>query len=273
MLVNRTLERLLPRIRVLGFSRRDLSLILRKVHKAVSERFYVLVNQTIEELLPKQRGRPLKLSEYDLKKLVVRHGTIVQVAAGKLFTELCDAASEREGRTERRLNQILEAVRLYIAELTSAKSAEDLLATAVVQYFTVAHQEKAEHRLTKLMSRTRFRKLLAKDAEEGLAYVHAKFGIKPESVQGRRLIRTPLPAKQQDLSRYFDGVKLTDRQREILSLRLEHDLHFAHIAKRLGLHRKTVDEHYQRGCAKLRAAGAAEFRAKVRAKTDPGNLG
>lgn len=255
-----------------GFSHKDLSLILGKVHKTVAGRFHVLINQTIEELLPKQQGRPLELSEADLKKLVVRHGVVVRVAAGKLVTELCDAASGRETLTERRLNQIREVVQPYIEVLTSARSAEDLLATAVLPYFTVARLKKVERRLTKLMSRTGFRRLLAKDAEQQLAYIHAKFGIRPEAVPGGRFIRVPLPAKQHDLSRHFDGVKLTDRQREIMSLRLEHGLPFAQIARRLGLHRRTVDEHYQRGQNKLNAARGADSRARVRAKTKPGNL-
>jgi DNA-binding CsgD family transcriptional regulator len=273
VLVNQTIEQLVAKIRVPGFSRKDLSLILRKVHKAVSGRFHMLVKKTIKELRPKQQEGPLKLSEYDLKKLAARHGTIVQVAAGKLVTQLCDAASERETLAERRLNQIGEAVRIYIEQLTSAKSAEDLLATAVVQFFTVARVKKAEGRLTKLMGRSRFRKLLAKEAEEELAYVRAKFGIKRGAVRGQAVTRVRLPPRQHDMSQYIDSAKLTKRQREILSLRYEYGLSFAHIARRLGLHRKTVDEHFQRGNMKLSAMGQAEFRAKLRAKTEPGNLG
>jgi DNA-binding CsgD family transcriptional regulator len=272
VLVNQTIEEPLPKIRVPGFSRRDLSLILRKVHKTVSGRFQVLVNQTIEELMPKQQGMPLKLSEGDLQRLAARHGATVQVAAATLLTELCDGASKREALTERHLDQIGEAVRLYRDELTSAKSAKDLLATAVVRYFTVARLNEAERRLAKLMRRTRFRKAVAKDAEEELAYVHAKFGIKRGAVRRRRVVRAPLPAKQQDLSQYFDAAKLTERQREVLSLRYEHSLTIAHIAGRLGLHRKTVDEHLQSAEVKLRSAKAAWSSARNRAKTEPGNL-
>jgi DNA-binding CsgD family transcriptional regulator len=242
------------------------------VHKTVSGRLQSIVEQTVEELLPKQEENPLELSVDDLKKLAARYGTVVRQAAGKLMTELCDAAAHRDRLTEQHLSQIRNAVRLYIKDTTSAESAKGLLASAVVRYFTVPRLNQTERVLAKLMSRAGFRKLLAKDVEEELAYLRAKFGIKCRAVRGRRVISEPLPPKQQNLSRYLDAVKLTDRQRDILSLRYEYGRSIEYIARRLGLHRKTVDEHHQRGLARLEAGAAAAFRAKVRAKTKPGNL-
>ncbi len=49
--------------------------------------------------------------------------------------------------------------------------------------------------------------------------------------------------KKRDLSREFDQVNLTDRQRECISLWLEYELSVSAIAKKLGLSRKTIDEH------------------------------
>jgi predicted DNA-binding protein (UPF0251 family) len=52
-----------------------------------------------------------------------------------------------------------------------------------------------------------------------------------------------LGPKKFDVSRYIDGVKLTEKQREVYELRFEHQLSKTAIAKRMGIHRSTVDEH------------------------------
>lgn len=52
-----------------------------------------------------------------------------------------------------------------------------------------------------------------------------------------------LPAKTADLSQYLEEAQLTDRQRECFSLKFEYGLRFSAIANRLGISRKTVDEH------------------------------
>ncbi len=54
-----------------------------------------------------------------------------------------------------------------------------------------------------------------------------------------------LPAKNVDLSRYMDEAQFTDRQRECFSLKFEYDLPVIAIAERLGIHRRTVDEHLE----------------------------
>jgi DNA-binding NarL/FixJ family response regulator len=64
-----------------------------------------------------------------------------------------------------------------------------------------------------------------------------------------------LPAKpKQDLSEMFDGAHLTEKQREVISLRLEYGINFSKIASRLGLSRKTVFEHYKAAERKLQDA-------------------
>jgi predicted DNA-binding protein (UPF0251 family) len=52
-----------------------------------------------------------------------------------------------------------------------------------------------------------------------------------------------LPAKEVDLSNYLLGAKLTDRQYEVMSLKYEHGLSEADIARRLGVSRKTIYDH------------------------------
>jgi DNA-binding CsgD family transcriptional regulator len=51
-----------------------------------------------------------------------------------------------------------------------------------------------------------------------------------------------LGQKQTDLSRYFDETDLTERQRERASMKYEYHLSTAEIARRLDLHRSTVEE-------------------------------
>ena len=52
-----------------------------------------------------------------------------------------------------------------------------------------------------------------------------------------------LPAKQQQLSMYFDNAKLTDLQLQIASLKWEYGLSVSEIARRFDKHRSTIDEH------------------------------
>ncbi len=77
-----------------------------------------------------------------------------------------------------------------------------------------------------------------------------------------------LPPKRQDLSRYWESAGLTDRQRQCLSLRYEHELPYREIGRQLGLHHSTVYEEVQLGKLKLTRALANERRAKKRAVTD-----
>ena len=53
-----------------------------------------------------------------------------------------------------------------------------------------------------------------------------------------------LPAKN-DLSEWLDAANLTERQREVISLKFEYELGVSEIARRLGISRKTVDEHLE----------------------------
>jgi DNA-binding CsgD family transcriptional regulator len=77
-----------------------------------------------------------------------------------------------------------------------------------------------------------------------------------------------LPQKKTDLSRYLDGSKLTDKQRECVSLQLEYGMPVAAIARRLGITRKTVDEHIAAANKKFNGMQASEKRSKEKAKTD-----
>ncbi len=77
-----------------------------------------------------------------------------------------------------------------------------------------------------------------------------------------------LPPKKRDLSPYFDSANLTDRQRQVISLRLEHALPVAAIARHLDIDRKTVDEHLEAAKKRLENTRAFEKRAVNRSTHD-----
>jgi len=76
-----------------------------------------------------------------------------------------------------------------------------------------------------------------------------------------------LGAKQSDLSDYIDGARLTTRQRECISLRLEYAWSVSDIARHLGIARKTVDEHLATAVKKIDQRRANDKHAKNKAKT------
>jgi DNA-binding CsgD family transcriptional regulator len=72
-----------------------------------------------------------------------------------------------------------------------------------------------------------------------------------------------LPPKKMDLSQYLDQARLTERQRDCISLKMEYGLTTSDIAGRLSISRKTVDEHVE---AAKRNMDAARSKAKSNAK-------
>jgi len=76
-----------------------------------------------------------------------------------------------------------------------------------------------------------------------------------------------LPAKKTDLARYLDEARLTERQRECISLKLEYGLGITAIAERLGISRKTVDEHIEAAERNLSAARDREKNSANRARS------
>jgi DNA-binding CsgD family transcriptional regulator len=79
-----------------------------------------------------------------------------------------------------------------------------------------------------------------------------------------------LPVKTTDLSNYFDQAQLTDRQRECASLKHEYGLTKTAIADRLGLSRKTVDEHLAAAERRIQSARARDSAKGQRSRFNRG---
>lgn len=73
-----------------------------------------------------------------------------------------------------------------------------------------------------------------------------------------------VPAKKRDFSNYFDGANLTENQREVISLKWEHEMSELAIARHLGKNRTTIHEHLMAAQKKLEQVRSAEKRAAKR---------
>jgi DNA-binding CsgD family transcriptional regulator len=98
-----------------------------------------------------------------------------------------------------------------------------------------------------------------------------------EAVRQPRPSQAPLARTQnakrvrkQDLSRYLDAAKLTDKQYKCASLRWEYGLSVSEIARQLGLHRKTVDQHIESAKTKMRSWGQYEKIKERLSQKQPG---
>jgi DNA-binding CsgD family transcriptional regulator len=76
-------------------------------------------------------------------------------------------------------------------------------------------------------------------------------------------------AKKHDLSRYLDVAHLTDRQYQCSSLKWEFELSVSEIARKLELHRTTVDQHIHSAQAKMRSSGLYEKMRKNLSRVQP----
>ncbi len=111
---------------------------------------------------------------------------------------------------------------------------------------------------------------VAPEASEAPLAGHAERVANAKASQPRGLSK--LPQKRVDLSNYLDPANLTERQRECISLSLEHSLPQSEIARRLGLHHSTVQEHIRAAARAIDRARGHEQRAKKLASQFPGSL-
>jgi DNA-binding NarL/FixJ family response regulator len=106
----------------------------------------------------------------------------------------------------------------------------------------------------------------------GTSYSEAVVKLATEGVQHTLVpkLKSPgkdkLGAKKQDLSDYIDGARLTEKQQECFSLRMEYGLPVAEVARRQGITRKTVDEHITAASNKINQKMANDKHARTKAK-------
>jgi DNA-binding CsgD family transcriptional regulator len=81
--------------------------------------------------------------------------------------------------------------------------------------------------------------LLLADLEETKSKVENKLS---ENQHPPSLVK-PLPPKKVHLEKYFNQINLTEKQREVVSLRFEHGLSEREIARRKNINLKTVQGH------------------------------
>src|SRR5207248_5886516 len=70
--------------------------------------------------------------------------------------------------------------------------------------------------------------------------------------------KTKLGHKITNLSYHWDSANLTERQRECMSLRYEYGMRKTDVARRLGIDRKTLDEHLAAGASRLSVHSAKQ---------------
>ncbi len=152
---------------------------------------------------------------------------------------------------------------------------------------TTAHLNSLDLRMRQLQGRWQRRlEIEAKECEHGerrekLASARVSESAVPPietaqeasfSEKGSTRKRPGLGPKKQDLSQYLDSAKLTQRQHECMSLCFEYDLKLTEIAHRLGIDRKTVEEHLALAKAKLEKQTARGRLQRNLSKVKPGGL-
>lgn len=254
-----------------GITQKDLKLILRKVRSGLEELWLAEVKHTGDELYPRQTDRGIDVSSTDRSKLAYRYSSILRKAAARLTSELHEAYRSRGLPSEKCLEYSREAIKSYLHENTSTSAADDVFREGISRYFTVLNEGKARRQFAQALQGSKLRRLLAKHSEEELEYIRAKVGTEPKE---RRTVRkmVALPAKKIDLSNYIDNASLTDRQKEVFSLSCEYGIPVAGIARRLGLHRKTIYEYLAVANKKIEQQHNYDFRKKRQAITRPGEL-
>ncbi len=251
-----------------GITQRDLQLILRKIRSGLDEPWLAEVKRTVDELYPKQTDRGIEVSNPDIRKLAYRYSCILRKAAARLTSELHEAFLSRGLPSEKCVDYSRIAFRSYLQENTSTSAADDVFREGISKYFTVLNERQARRQLARALRGSKLRKLLAKHSEEELEYIRAKVGTEPKERRsvGKKLV---LPAKKRDFSNWIDNTSLTNKQRAVFSMRFEYEIPVAEIARRLGLHRKTIYEHLAVANKKIDQQRNYDLRKMRQAITDP----
>jgi hypothetical protein len=176
----------------LGLSAADLDIFRAKAREAFCEHWNPAFNTTINELLKREQGDPIRLTAADLERIAFRYCTAVQKAAGRLASELADAVAYRRVGLggEQEQQQIKSHVQRFNQESTTSETAARDLLAQVARYFTIGNPEESEQTLKQFLARTADSGLLMLEATKAIRHAAAKYGPLAQPVlksrRGRR---------------------------------------------------------------------------------------
>lgn len=198
-----------------------------------------------------REGRRIAMDYIELYSFAAKYRTAVSTATARLAGHFGKAMAYARG-SEKSQSWIHDIIERYATEKLRRPNVEYYLADAL-------GLSEAE---TKLPAFKRaLGEVLSFIGRSGLPTYQARMKLELmaalESEKRKKRKRYPkgfekLPPKRQDSLRFFENANLTERQKQCASLRWEYGLRITDIARRLGLHRKTVQEHLARANAKMK---------------------
>src|SRR5713226_8165748 len=124
----------------LGLSAAYLDNLQAEAREAFREHWGPALNTTIDELLKRQQGEPIRLTAGDLERIALRYCSALREAARRMARELCDAvAYHRMGLGEQEQQQIESHVQRFIQERTTSETAARDLFAEVARFFTIGN--------------------------------------------------------------------------------------------------------------------------------------
>lgn len=236
--------------RSLGLSRDDLSIILADTQSFFSSRAAAVFDREIRTFHGKHvaSGPRLHIDIPRIERFAYRYCGAVSTAAAHLAERLAQSMASRQRLNRRQVQVIKQEVAEFIAQKASPGAARDI-STLVFGYRTTNGKE-IEQTLSRFFAKYVNRGDLTKAADDRLRLalaLHGEARSKRTRKAGREALQPKglrnLPQKKHDHLRFMETANLTERQWDCYSLKFEYWIPITEIARRLGLHHSTVQEH------------------------------
>jgi DNA-binding CsgD family transcriptional regulator len=217
-----------------------------------------------------RRGQPGTRTAMDYDELftfAAKYRSTVSSATARLAGHL-DKAMVARRSSERARSWIIAAIEEYAREKLHRENVEHYFAYALAMEEAGTGVPRFEDALSVVQS---FHGRLPLPTYQARNALGLSAALESEKQKSRK--RFPkgfekLPSKCENLRRYFENANLTERQEQCASLRLEYGRPIADIARRLGLHRTTVQEYLARAEEKI-SRNDARLRNLARATKKP----